>query len=271
MVLLESGPARTDSIWNGAFTLLCIGMAAWFFYDGAIGWVAKNREVAKQKLTALWDAGQKIPDAWGDNPADPANEAAAVRAANPSKIADVEARLGKAKLVKTSGPETVHFYISDYGSVEVPVTNGVIQVDRIRGATWGHTRDDIQRQYYWAILPILGLLYILPKFLRSATLRCSIDDDGMTYGGRRIPFAAMTAFKDYSPKGWVDLHYDTGSAATHIRIDNQKIAKFDEIIALVCEKKGFVNPLLEEDDGDEPELDSEPDAEERVNDNDAPR
>ena len=65
----------------------------------------------------------------------------------------------------------------------------------------------------------------------------------MTYGNERIAFADMVSLRDYNRKGWVDLYYRAGSQEKRLRIDNQKIAKFDEIIELICRKCGFENPV----------------------------
>ena len=253
MVRLESGPARTDSLWNLAFTVLCLGLAGWFFYDARIGYIAKNREEARRQLNSFYDNGKTLPAEWGENPGDPNAEAAALRAFNPSKISEIEQRLGPAKLVKSAAPgESIYFFISDYGKVEVPVLNGAVTVSGIKGSSWGHTREQTAAQYYWGALPLLGLLYVLPKLIRSMTLRANIDDEGMTYGGRRIPFSDMTGLHDYSSKGWVDLHYRSSGRDQKLRIDNQKIAKFDEIVGLIASVKGFPNPLLEDEES-EPE------------------
>lgn len=251
MVRLESGPAKTDSLWNLAFTVLCLGLAGWFFYDARIGYVAKNRDEAHKQMNSLFEKGQALPTEWGENPGDPNAEAAAIRAFNPTRISDIEQRLGPAKLVKPGAPgESIHFFISDYGKIEVPVLNGQVTVAGIKGATWGHTREQAVAQYYWGAIPLLGLLYVLPKLLRSISLRATIDDEGLTYGAKRIPFADMIALRDYSPKGWVDLHFRSDGREQKIRIDNQKIAKFDEIVTMISAEKAFPNPLLEDPDAD---------------------
>ncbi len=75
------------------------------------------------------------------------------------------------------------------------------------------------------------------------TLRVVIDEEGMTYAAKRIPFEAMTALRDYNRKGWVDLYYRTDAGQKRLRLDNQKVAKFDEIAEVICQAKNFENPI----------------------------
>ena len=65
----------------------------------------------------------------------------------------------------------------------------------------------------------------------------------MTYGGQQIAFADMVALRDYSPKGWIDLYYKSNGQEKKLRIDNEKIAKFDEIVAALCDVKGWKNEV----------------------------
>lgn len=254
MVLLHSGPAKTDSLWNLGFTLLCVGFIGWFLYDATGGYRNKNRAEATTLMRPLYDKNEVVPTEWGEYPLDPVKSAEALRKLPLRQISEVEAQLGApAKLVKESVPgESMYYFVSDYGKVEVPVVNSLVNVAGIKGNYWSHSAEAIREQYYWALIPLAVLIYILPKLIRSLTLRADIDDNGMTYGGKRIPFSAMVSLRDYSKKGWVDLYYRDGEQESKLRIDNQKIAKFNEIIDVLCAKTGFPDPIrAAEEDGDE--------------------
>ena len=108
--------------------------------------------------------------------------------------------------------------------------------------TWNKSKDEIQLQLYCALVAFAFGLYMLTRVYKAATLRVVIDDDGMTYGKRRIAFADMVRLCDYSRKGWVDLYYRFGSQERKLRIDNQKVRKFNEIIDTLCEAQGFEDP-----------------------------
>ncbi len=47
----------------------------------------------------------------------------------------------------------------------------------------------------------------------------------------------------FDKKGWVDLVYDENGAERDIRLDEYHLARFDEVIDAICERKGFRNPL----------------------------
>ena len=52
---LESGPAKTDRNWWIVFTLLAVGMAGYFVYDGAVGYLNDNRDELKKHPPANVD------------------------------------------------------------------------------------------------------------------------------------------------------------------------------------------------------------------------
>jgi hypothetical protein len=65
----------------------------------------------------------------------------------------------------------------------------------------------------------------------------------MSYGGRLIPWDSMTALRDYSPKGWVDLYHTAQGRERKLRLDNQRVRRFDEIVEAICARKGFADPV----------------------------
>jgi hypothetical protein len=110
---------------------------------------------------------------------------------------------------------------------------------------WYKSKAEIEQQFYWAILPALPALYFLWRLYKSLTLRAVVDDQGLTYGGVQIPFDKMFALRNYSPKGWIDLYYkDEEDQERKLRLDNEKILKFDEIVAAICQAKGFPNEVI---------------------------
>ena len=235
---LESGPATLDRLYYLGFFLLCVGLGAYFLYDHKIGYLNKNRQVARKQLAPLIGT-DKIPDQFGETPTRPIFEAL-VKAA-PTDPAAVRARLGEPLFTKQIGPgQSVEYYVSDYGMAEVTITAGQVDPASMRWHEWYKSREAIQQQLYFGLLCFVVAALVFYRFYKAATLRAVIDDEGMTYGGLRIGFADMLRLVDYNRKGWVDLYYrGADGRERRLRIDNQKIRKFDEIIEALCEAKGL--------------------------------
>ena len=59
-----------------------------------------------------------------------------------------------------------------------------------------------------------------------------LDDSGLRYNGRHVPWEAMTGLRtdDYTRKGWVYLEYTAGGVTRSLRLDSYHVEKFDEIV-----------------------------------------
>jgi hypothetical protein len=161
--------------------------------------------------------------------------------------------------------------MSQYGYAKISVKDGRANLSPLDWTTWYKDKSEVQAQFYWAIIPALPGLYFLWRLIKAVTLRVTIDDEGMVYGGKQIPFDAMVSLRDYSPKGWIDLYYKQGEGEKKLRLDNEKVKLFDEVVAALCTAKGFRNEVqeyaekkareeAEEDAPDEPSDEKEQDS-----------
>jgi hypothetical protein len=237
MTLLESGPAKFDRNYWLVVCVVFVAVAAYFFYDGAAGYRNKNIAAAERHLLSLVDG----PVEFGEIPSKKDYED--MLAARPESVAEVHKLLGQPVQPRPGVADGAELFISAYGMATVPIRNGRVDLAQSSWDAWGKSKEDIRDQYYWGLAVLIGAMYFLVRAVRAATLRATIDEEGLTYGGRRIVFADMKDLRDYNRKGWVDLYYQDGEREQRLRIDNQKIAKFEEIVALLCQRKGFDNPL----------------------------
>lgn len=237
---LTSGPASYDRLYNLFVMLLCLGLGAYFFYDWKIGYPAKNRAEAEKALAAIIDVS-KLPAQLPLKPTEPDFDK--FRVSRSTSATEMRAAFGEPMTTKP-GPAgaTIEYYVSATGMATATVSNGKIALDGLQWAKWSKTQSEVEQQFWCGVIAVAVALLFLPRALRSWLLSATIDDGGMTYGGKRIAFDAMKRFADYSPKGWVDLYYQDGAQERRLRIDNQKIAKFDEIIDAICSAKGFTDP-----------------------------
>jgi hypothetical protein len=251
---MESGPAKAEPGWRLLQTAAFVGMCLYFLYDGAWGYPNANRRAGTEKLRSLFDNKVQFDD-LGEKPDKPDFEAlleridAGIRNQRPVTRDEIHALLGKPVVPARSVGQrkTQESFASIYGIVHVEFDeNGRVTAPTGVGwEAWHKTKREIRDQFFWAALIGAISLYFFWKLIRAVTLRVVIDDTGMIYGGRRIAFDDMVALKDYSPKGWVDLHYRAGGAEKRLRLDHEKVARFEEIAAAICSAKGFANPIQE--------------------------
>jgi len=254
---LESGPARFDQLYYTGFFLLCFGFGLYFFYDWKIGYPDKNAEEARQWLITKMPPAN-VPDELPEHPT--RGDYIAALKANPRTAKDLRDALGEPLITAPGeGGRTWVYFVSKYGRGEVPLRGEQIVTGEVEmWKKWHKTQGEVGQQFWCGLLAILLSLWVLRLAVRAFTLRIVLDDAGLDYGGKRIALDAMTRLADYSPKGLVSLYYKEGAAEKKLRLDNHKIARYEEIVDAIAEAKGFENPrtgtgAADDQPGSEPE------------------
>ncbi|MCK4340764.1 MAG: hypothetical protein KAY37_03465 [Phycisphaerae bacterium] len=241
---LESGPARADRNWQTVRAVLFFGFSLWFAYDGAIGWPNENREMAEQRLKdPHLFRGEKSFDDLGDKPDEDIFQQ--LVASKPTTLEQVHEFLGRPTVSRheEGGGVVTEFFASRYGYASLRVNNGRPEPASLMWIKWYKGKAELRLQFYIAAIPLPFGLYFLRRLYKAVTLRVVIDDEGMIYDGRRIAFTDMVSFRDYSPKGWIDLYHKAGAEEKKLRLDHEKVKLFDEIVAAICAAKGFENEV----------------------------
>ncbi len=105
--------------------------------------------------------------------------------------------------------------------------------------------ESIQQQKFFAVVcGVLGLIGVV-WFLKVYRTHVVADDEGLTYDRLRIPYDAMVDLdpSDYPTKGWLVLRYTQGDSERQLKLDPYKIDDFEGIVDVLCEKRGFPNPI----------------------------
>ncbi|MGQ9650297.1 MAG: hypothetical protein ACUVXJ_09325 [Phycisphaerae bacterium] len=135
-------------------------------------------------------------------------------------------------------------YIGPAAYAEYQIVNGNVAAKPV--VLQNEHRSESSILWQKAIAVCVGALtiYALLKFWAAIRLRVVVDDEGMTYNGRRISYDSMTRLKtdQYKDKAWVDLEYRDGAAVRMLRLDSLVIQRFNEIMRVICDRKGFVLP-----------------------------
>lgn len=241
----ESKAARTDAMWLLGYSLLCLGLGGWFIYDWKIGWPAANHTEASRALGAQMKQLSPPRDPPSPLPSMPTkSEFDALIRENAKSLGEINAKLGEPLFSREESGSTTYYYASEWGLATVPVSAGVAQITPQSWRNWYKSRDDVQGQLYFGIFAGALGLYFVYRTIKAISLVVRIDDSALIYGGTRIPLASMKRLVGYNPKGWVDLYYDAGSGEKKLRLDNQKIEKFDEAIETICRLKNFPDPRM---------------------------
>jgi hypothetical protein len=251
---LESGPAWNDRIRYLFIVGLFVGWGLWAFYDWQVGYANKNYKVARQELAKIAEGAAPKPQDLPERPQEPDFEQ--LRAADlltPQKVRDA---LGEPFAVKGEGTaQKVEYYASRYGLAVVPIVGGRVSAEQMTWTKWSKSRDEIEQQFWWGSAAVAIGLWFAVGLFRAWTLRVTIDDRGMTYAGRLIPFDTIRRLANYSAKGWVDVFYELGGQERKLRLDSYKVEKFHEIIEAICHATDFQDPRVS------PEVEAEAQAE----------
>mgnify|MGYP005835117803 CR=1 FL=1 len=231
------------------FLAMCTIFGVWFAYDGWIGYPRKNLAYFAQALPS-----PASTDTLRTNPRVTSATLAAIRerlddaGTKPIPRSELDEILGEPSY---EDPSSGHaYYIGPAILAEIAVKNEQIRFKsdiRIpeKGNRPAHSERDINGQKTLVYILVILVVIALIQLVRILRTRVVLDDEGLTYDGKRIPWDAMTALHSdrYRQKGWVDLEYGGEGGGSALRIDNYKVKAFKEIVSAICEKKGFPNPI----------------------------
>lgn len=272
-VRLESGPATSDRNFFLLLTVLFLGYFGWCLYDGFYAWPQANLREARKELDRLGVQVDKIQ--FDEQPIEP--DFRMLKQSPPRSEAELTERLGEPDFDKFEEGQRSVYFVSSYGMLKVPVaTNGDIDASKASWQTWYKTKDQIGQQFYFLSPIVLALAaYVAFRAVQAMRLKVVIDDDGLHYGARFIPWKSMTALQDYKKKGLCTLVYRQNDQTRTLRLDSYKIAKFEQVVDVIVQGKGFEDPRHVEratnPDEPEPPVDNPPPATTPPDDQDPPR
>ncbi|HOB75343.1 MAG TPA: PH domain-containing protein [Phycisphaerae bacterium] len=252
---IESGTTKWWRNRHLMFLAMFLGFAAYFAYDGFYAWPAANVRWAAQAM-GVPPERVKVNEQVNTS-ALKLLEADLKQKESipfPELIDKLKARLGEPSLAK----EQEHWWVGPAMYVKAAIQDGKAQL--VIELSKEHSESSIRGQKWFAAALLVAGLVVLLKLLRVVTTRVVLDDSGLRYNSRHIPWEAMTGLRtdDYQHKGWVYLEYTGGGVTRSFRLDSYHIEKFNEIINAICERKGFNPPITTDSKTGEVEDDSPP-------------
>ena len=230
-------------IRNGVMAVMVVVFAAYFLYDGFVGYPRKNLEQARQILPPDEQdkayINQKVTsDCLGD-------------IAKNDRLTTLEARLGPPAwkgLAKDNVFKAVWFGPGGSLTVRYDMNEGTVLSSRWKKGQKKELDLWIQKVLGYSLGPvgILLLIRVVLMLLRGAQL----SDAGLKPSGRPlIPFEAMTGWdvRDYRDKGRIALTYALDRREGTYVLDDYKLRAFPAIVTEICRRKGFENPLKKDE------------------------
>jgi len=247
---IESGVNRGTLIRFGLIFLMLVAFAAWFAWDGFVNYPRENLEAARQNFP---EPTESLPVA---NPAVTAEQAEQfkrqIENAQLPKFEEVKAVWGEPAWLgldrsgeqKMPSGNRVAFFVGPYGWARVTIAGDSATTVEWHPATYG--RFDVLVQKIIAAVLLTVALVVLVWIVKMATERYVLDDEGLVLPGvGRVQWDQMLELdaSDFAKKGVIRLKYrDSAGGERQALLDENRIARFDEIVIALCEKKGWQLP-----------------------------
>lgn len=252
---IESTVAKRALMRQGIVVVVLLAFGTWFGWDGWVGYPTKNMNEAKGNFPVV-PAGdvpqygavtaESAKDFQSQIGVDPARQ---ITLTNLTRTWNKPAYLGAADAAGATSPGSprVAFFVGTYGWAKATLAGDGVTHIEWRDADKDYSAIAVQKLL--ASLLAVGAMIPLGILLSYMSGKYILDDEGLTLpGNRRVLYNQMTAIElaDLQKRGIVRLTYqnDKGQQAVAV-LDEEKIAKFEEIVLNICEKKGWQDELAE--------------------------
>jgi len=226
--------------------VMCLVFSGWFSYDGFVGYPAKNIKWARQflptegKLAKLQNNPKVLTETLEEIRRQMA-PTGTVGGGQTLELQDLTDRLGEPALKDAK----FYYYIGPAAFAAFEVEDDKVKAIDMLESQREPSESDIRNQKGLGLLLLLvavGLAVHLRKVIRG---RVILDDTGLQINGKKVTWEQMESLDvgRFEAKGWVVLLCQSDRGSVSIRLDSYAIERFDEIVAAICDRKGFTSPL----------------------------
>ena len=239
MTDIRSRVTLEQIVRKGILVLMVTGFCVSFAYDG---WKRYPRKNAEQIVKTLDPRPESVP---AINPAVTRKAAASLekRAKERFPLRDVVLQFGEPGWRSANG-STV-YYLGPAGVLTLSTVADTVIDAKYRDAGYKSEFDLLVQKVLAVVLAVLGIP-LLVHYVRVLTFTTRLTDAGLKISGKPlVPFEAMTAVnaERFKEKGWMDIGYTREGVDGTLRLDEYWIRRLPDILAAICERKGFANPL----------------------------
>jgi len=235
MQSIVSGTSTERVVRTLLLMLLIDGFTVAYLWDGYVGYARQNANELVRLLGLPADMAPSF------NSSLTANEAQRIAQAAKSgeELSSITSVLGNPG-VEHGGDA---YFLGPGGWLKVQLTGG-----RIAGATWTNgpkTESDQQWQRWIGYALAVGGLIVGIRLALVLATRLTLSDAGLQVSNRTpIPFDAMTALRadPAGRSGCAEIEYTADGRLQRLGLDRYVFKRLPEIVAAICERKGFANP-----------------------------
>ena len=226
---IQSGTTRERLIRWGLFAVMCAVASGLFFYDGFVKYPRQNAAQAAENF-----------------PTQPEKPPGINARATPENCAKIRPGMGLPEVKDILGEPAyldrdVAFWVGPAGWIRCKLNGLQVDYPSPKFREGSHPRMDLNWQKVLGALTGLLAIVALTVLIRAAGTHFVLDDQGLTT--RRTGLISYDQMKSLDTeevkRGRVTLYYEAGGEPAELRIDNYRIARFNEIIVGLCERKGF--------------------------------
>ncbi len=244
MTPIQSGATTERRVRTTLFFLMFAVFAAWFAKDGWIGYPGEN---FREHIEAL--PAELRDDASNARTYDSVTKASVKLADDVRKKFDAKAQR-QALEDLFGGPPSYEskqalYYFGPVWRVRVDLSKSG-KARKIIATDTQQTATSIVTQKGLGVGLGLFSLIILVHLIRVFRTGLALDEKGLHYVGQPlITWEDIRSLKhdQFEKKGWVDLIYERNGAEQTLRLDEYHLAAFPAVIAEICSKKGFEDPV----------------------------
>jgi hypothetical protein len=162
---LASEPAKAVAVWQLVGTVICLGFASWFLYNGAIRWPHRNRQRAAERLAVLQPFASQLSLCYDELPSEPSKASFdEFPEARPLSADWVHRILGEPQITQEEERGTTReYYVSQWGYGIVTYRSVETVLGECNWHRWYRTKGDIRQQYILAVVACIPGLYFLWK------------------------------------------------------------------------------------------------------------
>lgn len=235
MQSIVSGTSTERVVRTLLLMLLIDGFTVAYLWDGYVGYAKQNSEEFIRLLGLPIDAAPSTNASLTEGLA----QRIALEVPPGSELSTVASIVGEPSL--EHGGDA--YYLGPGGWLKVQMTGS-----RVASIAWTNgpkSESDQQWQRWIGYGLAFGGLLAAVRFAMVIATRMTLSDEGLKVGNRSlIPFESMTVLRA-DPKGGtacVELEYSLDGKLHRARLDRYVFKRLPEIVASICEQKGFANP-----------------------------
>ncbi len=248
MTRIECGPTTERRVRTALFFMMFAVFAAYFLYDGWIGYPAENfREHLEDLPVELREdaANARIYASVAEDAGERAQTA----------LTKFDAKAQRQALEDTfGGPPSYEsaeaiYYFGPVHRVKIGFTkNGKLKSLPVANYA-KKTATSIAWQKGLGVGLAVFSLIILLHLIRVFRARLVLDEEGLRLTGKApIAWEDIRSLEsdEFEKKGWVDLVCERGSSKRTVRLDEYHVTDFPAAMAEICSRKGFEDPVAKE-------------------------